>query len=162
MPALPQHHVDSGSSTKFRPGDRRQHLARLVSDLLAVAQMARLVIRDGLRDLRYGHPDSDFGQPLVDVAQLRRPLGGAFRIDRIVVEQVPVILEVRAAAGGIGYDRRAVLSSEAVSTRRPSGLKTALVTWPVWPWKVACECAIGGESTAEGIAASAGNEDFGT
>ena len=32
---------------------------------------------------------------------------------------------------------RAVWSAEAVSTRRPSGLKTALVTPSVWPWKMA-------------------------
>ena len=32
---------------------------------------------------------------------------------------------------------RAVWSCEAVSTRRPSGLKTALLTQSVWPWKVA-------------------------
>ena len=32
---------------------------------------------------------------------------------------------------------RAVLSSEAVSTRRPSGLKTALLIRSVWPWKMA-------------------------
>ena len=43
---------------------------------------------------------------------------------------------------------RAVLSLEAVSTRRPSGLKTASETASVWPWKVAFECAIGDESTA--------------
>jgi hypothetical protein len=32
---------------------------------------------------------------------------------------------------------RAVSSSDAVSTRRPSGLKTALLTSSVWPWKMA-------------------------
>jgi hypothetical protein len=43
--------------------------------------------------------------------------------------------------GGTPTDKtgqsRAVLSVEAVSTRCPSGLKIALLTSAVWPWKVA-------------------------
>ena len=60
-----------------------------------------------------------------------------------------------------GVPEPRVLSHEAVSTRRPSGLKTELRTTSVWPWKVACECAIGSESTSDN-AISAGDEYFGT
>ena len=52
-------------------------------------------------------------------------------------------------------------SSETVSTQLPSGLKTALLTAWVWPWRVAIEYLIGDDSTI-GIAASAAREDSGT
>ena len=44
-------------------------IAGIVRDsVLAVAQMTRLVIGDGLRGRHHGHPDADFDQPFMDVA----------------------------------------------------------------------------------------------
>ncbi len=47
MPALPQHQVDSFNSTTETPGKQPQQRARLPDDLLAVRQVAGLVVGHG-------------------------------------------------------------------------------------------------------------------
>ncbi len=66
--------------------------------------MASLVVSDRLRDRSRRRADTNLGQPLVNVAHLRRPLQGALRKSRVILEQVAVILQVRAAAGRVGDD----------------------------------------------------------
>ena len=105
MPALPQHHRLSGSSTSLQVRDQAQQLARLGGDLLAVRQVAGLVVGHHLRrGMVGGRLNADLNEPLVDVLDLLVPEGGAVAIGRVVGEQLVVVLEVGAAAAGVGDD----------------------------------------------------------
>src|SRR5262249_39818241 len=73
-------------------------------DLLAMAQMASLVVSNRLRNRSRRRTDANFSQPLVNVAHLRRPLQGAFRKGRVVLQKMPVVLQVAAASCRVGDD----------------------------------------------------------
>jgi hypothetical protein len=91
---LPQRH-------QREPGDRPQETPRLRSDPLTVRQVAGVVIRHaqlhGVKRPLQPRFRQDLGN-ITDAAALR---GGAGPKIRIVLQQLPVVLHHRPAAGGI-------------------------------------------------------------
>src|ERR1035438_5276345 len=89
--------------------DSPQDLARLIRDLLPVAEVAGLVVgyRDRLRTRwgRKGPAKPDLHEPFRDVAHPGRPRGCAPGELRVAGEEVAVALQVGAAARGIRDDR---------------------------------------------------------
>ena len=114
-----------GQFHELHAGDGPEQRARLGGDFLAVAEVAGVVVGDHLRisDFRFpisdfavrlrvagfggwglGRINPDFAEPLVDVLHLRVPFVSARFIDEVAFEQLGVVLEVGAAAAGVGDD----------------------------------------------------------
>ena len=96
---------------KIQARNHPQQIARRLGNLLAVAKVAGLVIGHAL-DVRRRRRmlQSDFREPLVDVLQLLRPQLRAGGERGVVVQQVGVVFQVRAAAAGVADDgRRSVM-----------------------------------------------------
>src|SRR5581483_8098519 len=75
-----------------------QKLARLLAYLLAVRQVAGVVVGDdGLQALRRGN-EVDLSQPLTHVTHLRRERLRLIAVGRVVGQQVAILLHGRAAA----------------------------------------------------------------
>ena len=99
----------------LQPGDGIEDGARLVDHLLAVAQVAALVVGGAVETAaRGGLAEARRDQPLVDVLDLGVPLRGACGVERIIMQQMTVFLQVRAAAACVGDDGIKVVQIEAV------------------------------------------------
>ena len=94
MPALPQHQVLSGSSDEFEPEECAQKSPWLGGNLLAVAKVTRLVIRDRLRRTAGRFRNADFGEPLVNVFHFCRPRRARAFINWIALEQLRSVSDV--------------------------------------------------------------------
>lgn len=107
--------VNSGTATA--PGALRefnqleirncfQHLSRLCCDFLPMAQVAGFVISDdflwGATDSRGG--DANLSQPFVDIFNLIVPQLGPMVIERVVLQELRIMFQMRTATGGIGND----------------------------------------------------------
>ncbi len=106
MPALPQQTSDSCNVTNSRPGMRPNTGARLEAHTLRMREVTRIVIRDshGQWMETRGQLHVELGDHLHDVANLCRELRGAVRPERIIGEQLSVLLHRRAAAGAVHHD----------------------------------------------------------
>ena len=119
--------IGLGQFHQLDSGNRLEELTRLRGDLLSVAEMAGLMVGDhggigALRD-RLGCGNADLPEPFVDVLHLPVPYLGQRQVGGIVREQVRIMLQVRAAAAGVGNDGVVLPRRELVDVpaRQPLG-----------------------------------------
>ena len=93
--------------------DHGQELPGLVANLLAVAEVAGVVISHLGRDRELGGDWPEFHEKFGDVADL----GDEFLCGLIVRKEVSVILEHRAAAGGVDDDGVEAVGVEGLQVR---------------------------------------------
>src|SRR5271165_5442771 len=107
--SAPAAHRGLRALAELDAGDRPQDLARLCRYPLTVAEVAGLVVGDRGRPRsrtgRGGPAEPDLDQPLRDVADLRRPRGGARGVPAVPGKEVAVAPEVGAAPRRVRYDR---------------------------------------------------------
>ena len=90
---------------QLQAGDGLEDIAGLFGDLLAVAEMAGLVVGHFAGSLgRLGFAQADEVEPLVDVLELFGPGGSAIPIRRIFRQQPAIGFQVRTAACRVGDD----------------------------------------------------------
>ena len=106
--------IGHGHFDQFHAGDRAHQLARGFADFLAVQEMAGILIRHAERQAGERRAQSQVGEKLGDVPHLSpecvclRVLAGAG------FEKLLVLLERRAAPGGVGDDGVEIIAQEDV------------------------------------------------
>ena len=97
--------VGLGELDELEPGDELQEIAWLLGDLLAVRQVAGVVVGDGeIAQALLRGAAAVLHHPFVDVAQLGVPELRERRVGGVVGEQGAVMPEMITAAAGVGDD----------------------------------------------------------
>ena len=97
--------VGLGQLDELEPRDELQEVARLLGDLLAVRQVAGVVVSDGeVAEARPRGAATVLHHPFVDIAELGVPQLRQRRVDGVFGEQGAVMPEMITAAAGIRDD----------------------------------------------------------
>src|SRR5262249_49066583 len=97
--------ISVGNLEQLEPRDAVEEPARLLPDPLGVRQMAGVVVRDAGADRMPRREGRQAGEELGDVANFRGELLRARSPFLVLREDPSVLLERRAAAGGVDEDR---------------------------------------------------------
>ena len=111
-----------------RAPDAREHGPLLRSHALRVSEMAGVLERDSERERLRLHARLEPGEELGDVARTRREGDRPLTVEGVVGKQMRVVLQIRAATGGIGDDEIDARFLEHVD--RPAGILETLVVPP--------------------------------
>ena len=149
--------------------DRPQECPRLRADPLPVSEMASILVHDADRP---ASADRNRFRDLADVPHASRERSGAVRPERIAGEDVSVVLEMRAAAGGVDDDlpfaprkgidveARELARAFPIAGVRVQGAAAGLLPGDADDMSLALEETYGGAlGISEGLAHDASRED---